>query len=89
MCIIIHWHVKCKEVNVWVKYSKNWQTFSDWLETRGKGEQMLKKIFNHISVLSGQKIRGPLTGMRKPQGELILRIKTTSFDFGLSGSSMQ
>lgn len=50
---------------------------------------MLKKNFNHISVLSGQKIRGPLTGMRKPQGELILRIKTTSFDFGFSGSSMQ
>ena len=54
---------------------KKWQTFSDWLEQSGKGEQMSKKSFYHISVLSSQKIRGLLTGTRKSLVELIWRIK--------------
>lgn len=54
---------------------KKWQIFSDWLEQSGKGEQMSKKSFYHISVLSSQKIRGLLTGTRKSLVELIWRIK--------------
>ena len=54
---------------------KKWQTFSDWLEQSGKGEQISKKSFYHISVLSSQEINwGLLTGTGKSLAELIQRI---------------
>ena len=54
---------------------KKWQTFSDWIEQSGKGEQISKKSLYHISFLSSQKINwGLLTGTGKSLAELIQRI---------------